>query len=143
MKENENTFDKNKYINIMETTKTIYQLHEDHKTWLNKLAFYDDEILIMKNRISEIAKKNTSKEVLAFVEHFQNQLIVQKEQVDILNHEINKHEESIEAKANKKSVASGAKKFFDHSTQREKIESFEKNFNDLRKELIHFLSKWM
>lgn len=127
----------------METTKTIYQLHEDHKIWLNKLAFYEDEILIMKNRISEIAKKNTSKEVLSFVEHFQNQLIVQKEQIDTLNHEINTHEDSIEAKANKKTVASGNKKFFDHSSQRDKIESFEKNFNDLRKELIHFLSKWM
>ncbi len=127
----------------METTKTIYQLHEDHKTWINKLAFYKDEILIMKNRIHEIAKRNTSKEVLAFVEHYQNQLIVQKEQIDILNHEINTHEDSIEAKANKKAVVSGQKKFFDHSAQREKIEKFENNFNDLRKDLIHFLSKWM
>lgn len=127
----------------MKTTKTIYQLHEDHKIWLNKLAFYEDEILIMKGRLTEIVKKNTSKEVLAFVEHFQNQLIVQKEQIDILNHEVNSHEASIEAKANKKSVASGQKKFFDHSEQRDKIESFESNFNDLRKELIHFLSKWM
>lgn len=127
----------------METTKTIYQLHEDHRTWLNKLAFYEDEILIMKSRITEIAKKNTSKEVLSFVEHFQNQLIVQKEQIDILNHDINSHESSIEAKVNKKGVASGDKKFFDHTEQREKIENFEKNFNSLRKELIHFLSKWM
>lgn len=127
----------------METTKTIYQLHEDHKTWLNKLTFYKDEILIMSNRISEIAKKNTSKEVLSFVEHFQNQLIVQKEQIDILKHEINNHERSIEAKANKKAVTNESKKFLDHSTQRNNVESFEKIFNDLRNELIHFLAKWM
>lgn len=127
----------------MQTSKTIYELHEDHKIWLNKLAFYKDEILIMQNRISEVAKKNTSKEVRSFVEHFQNQLIVQKEQIDILHHEIINHENSIEEKSNKKSVVSGNKKFFDHSTQREKIEIFEKQFNELRKELIHFLSKWM
>lgn len=127
----------------METTKTIYQLHEDHKTWLNKLEFYKDEILIMQSRISEIAKKNTSKEVLSFVEHFQNQLIVQKEQIDTLKHEINSHERSIEEKANKKSVANESKKFLDHFAQRNSVEHFEKNFNDLRKELIHFLSKWM
>jgi len=107
------------------------------------LAFYKDEILVMQNRISEIAKKNTSKDVLSFVEHFQNQLIVQKEQIDTLNHEINIHEDSIEAKANKKAVANGQKKFFDHSMQRDKIEVFEKDFNDLRKELIHFVSKWI
>ncbi|MES2285496.1 MAG: hypothetical protein V4547_07395 [Bacteroidota bacterium] len=127
----------------METTKTLYQLHEDHKTWLNKLAFYKDEIQIMQNRISEIAKKNTSKEVLSFVEHFQNQLIVQKEQIDTLKHEINSHERSIEEKVNKKAVANESKKFLDHSTQRNSVESFENNFNALRKELIHFLSKWM
>jgi len=127
----------------METTKTIYQLHEDHKTWLNKLEFYKDEILIMQSRISEIAKKNTSKEVLPFVEHFQNQLIVQKEQIDILIHEINSHERSIEERVNKKAVANESKKFIDHSAQRNSVESFEKVFNDLRKELILFLSKWM
>ncbi len=118
-------------------------MHEDHETWLNKLAFYKDEIQTMQNRISEIDKKNTSKEVRSFVEHFQNQLIVQKEQIDILKHEINSHERSIEEKANKKAVANESKKFQDHSTQRNNVESFEKNFNDLRKELIHFLSKWM
>jgi hypothetical protein len=127
----------------METTKTIYQLHEDHKTWLNKLEFYKDEILIMQNRISEIAKKNTSKEVLSFVEHFQNQLIVQKEQIDTVKHEINSHERSLEEKVNKKAVANESKKFLDHPEQRNNVESFEKNFNDLRKELIQFLSKWM
>ena len=127
----------------METTKTIYELHEDHKTWLNKLEFYADEILIMQNRIAEIVKKNTSKEVLSFVEHFQNQLIVQKEQIDILKHEVNSHERSIEEKANKESVANESQKFIDHTVQRDKIDSFEKNFNELRKELIHFFSKWM
>ena len=59
----------------MSTQKTIYQLHEEHKTWLNKLLFYKDELSIMQNRISEIAQKNTSKEVLSLVERFQNQLI--------------------------------------------------------------------
>lgn len=127
----------------METTKTVYELHEDHKIWLNKLEFYADEILIMQNRISEIVKKNTSKEVLSFIEHFQNQLIVQKEQIDILRHEVKSHEASIEVKADKKSVADESQKFIDHTVQRDKIDSFERNFNELRKELIHFVSKWM
>jgi hypothetical protein len=127
----------------METTKTIYQLHEDHKIWLNKLAFYEDEILIMKKRIAELAKKNTSKEILSFIEHFQNQLIVQKEQIDILKHDINSHEKYIEEMANKKSVADGTKKLEDHPSHNERIETFEKLFNDLRKELIHFIAKWM
>jgi hypothetical protein len=127
----------------METKKTIYQLHDDHKIWLNKLAFYADEIKIMQNRISEIAEKNTSKEVLSFVEHFQNQLIVQKEQIDVLKHEINQHESLIEAGINKNPVAVDHRKLPGHAEHQEKVETFEKIFNDLRKELIHFISKWM
>lgn len=127
----------------METKKTIYQLHEEHKIWLNKLAFYKDELLIMQNRISEISVKNTSKEVLAFVEHFQNQLIIQKEQIDILNHNIRKHETDLEKAADKNPVAIDKEKFADHTTQRDQVDTFERIFNELRKELIGFLSKWM
>ena len=127
----------------METKKTIYQLHEDHKIWLNKLAFYKDELSIMQNRISEIAKKNTSKEVLSFVEHFQNQLIVQKEQIDTLNHNIKEHESFLEDQANKNPTAIDHEKFADHAMNRDNVGNFEKTFNALRKELIDFLTKWM
>lgn len=97
----------------------------------------------MQNRISEIAKKNTSKEVLSFVEHFQNQLIVQKEQIDILNHDIKKHESFLETAANTNPTAVDHQKFPDHLIHRDSVENFEKIFNDLRKELIGFLSKWI
>ena len=127
----------------MITKKNIYQLHEEHKSWSNKLAFYNDELSIMQNRISEVAQKNTSKETLAFIEHFQNQLIVQKEQIDILNHNINKHELFLESRANTNPTAVDHEAFPDHELQRNQVETFETIFNDLRKELINFISKWM
>ena len=127
----------------MDTKKTIYQLHEEHKIWLNKLAFYKDELSIMQNRIAEIAQKNTSKEVLAFVEHFQNQLIIQRERIDNLNHDIKKDESFLESAAIKNPTAVDHEKFADHKAEREDVEKFEQMFNDLRKELIDFLSKWM
>lgn len=127
----------------MNNQKTIYQLHEEHKTWLNKLLFYKDELSIMQNRISEIAQKNTSKEVLSLVERFQNQLIIQKEQIDILNHDIKGHEMQLEAAVKQNPTAIDHQKFPDHPVQRESVETFEKMFNDLRAELIRFLSKWM
>ncbi len=127
----------------METKKTIYELHDDHKIWLNKLAFYKDEISIMQNRIAEIAEKNSSKEVRSFVEHFQNQLIVQKEQIDILNHDIKSHESFLESAVKKNRSGVDKEKFENHPVHKKNVEKFEKIFNDLRKELIDFLSKWM
>lgn len=127
----------------METTKTIYQLHEEHKTWLNKLLFYKDELSIMTNRLSEVASKNTSSEVLALVDHFNNQLIIQKEQIDILNHDIKSHESYLEAAVRKNVNDIEHAKFSDHKNLRESIAVFEKIFKELREELIDFLSKWM
>jgi hypothetical protein len=127
----------------MEIKKSIYQLHEENKVWLNVLLFYKDDIRIMQARIEEIAQKNTQKEVLAFVEHFQNQLIVQKEQIDVLNHEIKKQEFLLEQAAKKNPIAVDHQRFPDQDLQRDRIRSFEKIMEELRKELISFLSKWM
>lgn len=127
----------------METTKTIYELHEEHKTWLNKLLFYKEELLIMKSRLTEVAQKNTSSEVRALVDHFNNQLIIQKEQIDILNHDIKSHESYLHATVRTSINAIENTKFSDHSKHRESIAVFEKLFKELREELIDFLSKWM
>jgi hypothetical protein len=95
----------------METKKTIYQLHEEHKTWLNKLLFYKDELKIMEKRILEVAERNTSKEVRALADHFTNQLIIQKEQIDILTHDIKSHELHLEAAVQKNPIVLIMKNF--------------------------------
>jgi len=123
--------------------KLTLELHEEHKTWLNKIAFYKDDLKIMRKRLEEIASKNTGKDVLALVEHFQNQFIVQDEAMDILKHDINDHETFIENKVNENSVALGKQKMHDHPKHRAEMEAFEKNFNSLRHEFIGFAAKWM
>lgn len=127
----------------METKTTISQLHEEHKTWLNKLLFYKDELSIMANRIAEIGTKNTSQEARSLCDHFNNQLIIQREQIDILNHDIKSHESYLEAALRNNPDAYDHQKFSDHKKHRESIAVFEKLFKDLREELIDFLSKWM
>ncbi|CAM4197982.1 hypothetical protein [Flavobacterium weaverense] len=127
----------------METTKTIYELHEEHKTWLNKLLFYKDELFIMENRISEIAEKNTSTEVRTLIDYFYNQISIQKEEIDFINHDINSHEAFLEDALRKNHNSIQNDKFLDHKKHRESVTIFEKLFRELREELIEFLSKWM
>lgn len=127
----------------MEKVKTIKELHDEHKIWLNKLLFYQDELIIMAGRIAEVEKKNSSDEVHALVDHFQNQFVIQKEQIDILKHDIRSHELFLEGAIIKNHDSIDQEKFSDHKKHRESILVFEKIFNDLRGELIQFLSKWM
>lgn len=127
----------------METKKSIYPIHEEHKTWLNKLLIYKDELNVMANRIMEVGEKNTSNEVRSLADHFHNQLIIQKEQIDILNHEIESHETYLQSAAQRNPNPIDHEKFSDHKKHRENIAVFEKLFRELREELIDFLSKWM
>lgn len=123
--------------------KTIDELHSEHKEWINKLAFYADEVALMKKHVSDIAARNTQKETLAQVEHFQNQLIIQKDHIDTLKHEVNDHESYLENRVDENPVAAGKRMVHDHPLLRDRMESFEKIFNELRRELLVFLSRTM
>jgi|688.fasta_scaffold339328_3 hypothetical protein len=123
--------------------KAIYDLHAEAKEWKNKLDFYRDDLSVMEKRISEVASKNTSKDVQAFVEHFQNQVILQKEQLDLMEKEVRKFSHSLDEEVTKNPVAVDHRKVSDNQSLRDKVDTFEKIFNDLRQELIRFLAKWM
>jgi hypothetical protein len=124
-------------------TVLLTEQHVAYREWLNLLAFYKDELKIMQNRIAEIAERNTKTDVLAQVEHFQNMLIIQKNQIDRLRHDIDKQEEELVSLALKNPVASDHRRVELHPEQKQKIELFEKIFNELRHELILWLTKVM
>ena len=124
-------------------TEKIYTRHEQNKEWMNSLLFYNDEMKVMNHRIEEIAAKNSSKEILAQVEHFQNQLIVQHDNVDGLKHDINLSNDAIVKQIKESDVALERKRMKEQSDFETKIKDFEKVFSELKNELNVFLSKWM
>lgn len=125
----------------MTTEKKIYTLHQEHQEWLKKLSFYKDDLVILQNRVEEVAANYTSKEFQAMVDHFLNQFLIQREQIQHLKHEIKNLEVQIENEVHKNSTAVDHRTMPDHAEQREKIETFEQIFTELRKDLMNFLSK--
>jgi HAMP domain-containing protein len=123
--------------------KYIYDLHHEYKEWLNTLSFYEDDILIMRKRVEEIAAKYTDKEVMAMVEHFQNQLILQQEQLEILRKKVKQGENKLEENIENNPTAVDHRKVDDNGAARDEMQTFEKLFNELRRELIRFLARWM
>ncbi len=127
----------------MKTGEKLYTQHADHTEWMSKLKFYADEITLMKGRLGELASKNNQSDVLAQVEHFQNQLIVQKNNIDELAHTMKVDESSLEKEVNKNPVAVDHREMPSHSKEKEAVDAFEKNFNELRAEFKTFAAKWM
>lgn len=124
-------------------TKKLMELHTENKEWLGMLAFYKEDLKIIEKRIAEIASKNSSKDVLAQVEHFQNQFIIQRNNIDELKHEINVGEEAVMANIKANPVASDHRKKEDHTDTRDKVLTLEKIINELRHEANRFCAKWM
>ena len=127
----------------MKTGEKLYTQHADHTEWMSKLKFYADEITLMKGRLGELASKNNQQDVLVLVEHFQNQLIVQKNNIDELAHTMKVDESSLEKEVNKNPVAVDHREMPSHSKEKEAVDAFEKNFNELRAEFKTFAAKWM
>lgn len=116
-------------------------LHQEHLEWLNKLDFYKDDIAILKRRIEEVAAKNTGHDVMAMIEHFQNQLIIQRNELDEFRHAIKEHENEVEAAVKSNPTATNRQRLSDDPMLRTRMERYETIFNELRMELYRFLSK--
>jgi hypothetical protein len=123
------------------TQKPLFKLHIEHKEWLNKLAFYEDEIRLMQSRIADIASKNINIDAMIQVEHYRNHLAVQKEYIEILRHNINEQEAYLQKKMIQNPAVADQRSTSEQPYHKSEIESFEKNYNALRKDLIDFLCK--
>ena len=121
----------------------ISDLHGDHRIWLSALVFYKQEVALLEDRIAEIAKRNTATEVLAEMEHFQNQYIRQAEVIDTLRNKINHHVDDLAREYKERPVAVDHRLFTDHTGMREEMDTFESIYGELKRELMRWLAKRM
>ena len=122
----------------------IATMGDEHSAWLRALDFYKQELNIVKNRLTEVAGKNTGGTITKDIEHFENQIKVQVNNIDNLHHAINDNLSRSVAQA--KNNAAG---YIDsalltaHTDQHGQYTSLEQTINDLRQEFNRFASKWM
>lgn len=124
----------------MDTVK-IEVLHAEHREWLNKIDFYYDDLKIMRHRLEEVAARNTNKSLMAQVEHYQNQFVIQRNELDEMKHAINQSETSIAENVAQNGTAVNRRSVADDQSMRERMSQFDKLFLQLRVELMSFLAK--
>ncbi|MDX1903652.1 MAG: hypothetical protein SFU27_05785 [Thermonemataceae bacterium] len=128
---------------MKEKKKHINELHFEHKLWQSEANFFTDELKIYQNRLEEIATKNTGDEISKKISHFQNQFIIQKEQLDILNHEIKVHEQYLSGVAQENTNSVDHKLFDNHGELEDKANTFRKLYAELKQEFMTFLAQSM
>ncbi|MDR0802721.1 hypothetical protein [Fluviicola sp.] len=127
----------------MSTKDFIFKQHEEHVEWTKKLDFYKDEIKILQERLEEIVQKNNQKDVLILVEHFQNQLIIYRNNIDEIQHKITVSEDKLQSEIDKNPVASDHRKTEYHQAEKDEVQIFEKLFKEFHDEFNQFVSKWI
>ncbi|MCU0324718.1 MAG: hypothetical protein MUF45_05635 [Spirosomaceae bacterium] len=125
----------------MKQQEYLFDLHEDHIEWLKALAFYEDELQILKNRLGEVSFKNTDQAIKMQVEKFQNQFLIQKNEIDYLKHYINQDEKSITDEILSNPTASDRRKADDNIELRDRYETFITLFGNLKEEFNDFAGK--
>ena len=131
----------------METQKTkkvhADDLHFEHKLWANQLNFYRDELIILQNRLDEVALKNNEKEVTIKIEQFQNKLTIQNNHLVKLRHDIQGSEKQLAASAEKNPIAFDHHLFQDHEGERKKVEVFTTLYTELKQDFYKFAAEWL
>lgn len=115
--------------------------HKELKDWVSMLVFFENEMNGFQKRLMDISTHNTKPHVLKQVEHFQNQFIIQKENFDILNHEIKIHQQLIAKEMQGSDIFDNMEITDQQYFLRDKMHTAEKIFITLKHEFYNFAGR--
>ncbi len=119
----------------------IGDMHAEHRQWQENLLFYQDELRTFQDRLREVTSKTPSAEVMAWVEHFQNQFGIQQQLIDEITHSLREHERDMKATLEGGASAENEAWLHDHAEERGKMRVFDRFHQEQKKNLTKFLAK--
>lgn len=125
----------------MTSQEYLFDLHADHIEWSKALDFYIDDLRILQNRLSEVSIKNTGSSVKMEVEKFQNQFVIQKNEIEILKHKIGLTEDQVENNVLANPIASDHRKMDQNKALIGRMHTFQKLFAEMKAEFNDFIGK--
>ena len=130
----------------METKSDVLyneDLHFEHKHWQSELALWEDELKSFNHRLEELVKRWTNKDVLAQLEHYQNEFILHGNVLETLLHQINAHEDNMAEHYKRNEDVINRELAKQHLEFRDKMENQREIYSKLKKDFFKFLSKYL
>ena len=118
-------------------------LHFEHMVWKRQLEFSKEELEFFKRRLQEVSVRYSDSDIKKQVEHFQNQFIIQRDEIDRFLHDITIHEDALAREAKEHPIAVDHRLLNDHPKERDRFETFQKLYSELKKEYMDYLRKYM
>ncbi|NNE26177.1 MAG: hypothetical protein HKN09_04990 [Saprospiraceae bacterium] len=121
----------------MQDTTMIYH-HNEHRDWMSKINFYQDEIKIFQSTLSKVIQAHPDIfSIIDLVHEYRRILLRKLEKLDNMRYQIALHEHQL-AKA--KDDAENDQ-LWDHQEVRDRMINFESEFESFKSALRHFASK--
>lgn len=127
----------------MSFTSAVSHGGADHLQWIKEIEFYKDEFNVFTKRLEEIVRKNTDRNVMAEAEHFQNQFIIQQNNIDEIKHSVTRHSSKVAADSKEHAGRIKTLLVIEHEDLQNRMAVLEKSIRDIRNDFNKFLSKWM
>lgn len=126
------------------TKINIAHLGNEHTSWTRSLNFYKTEILILKLILTELAGKNSGKDVMKEVEHYENVFRIHINNIDTISHEIQVNASAIgrQAQAANAGYIDG-ELAATQTALGAKVESEEDALRSIIREFRKFAAQWM
>lgn len=115
--------------------------HKELKEWRSAMELFMQELQGYNQRLNDVAGKNNKDVVLKQVEHFQNQFIVQKDNIQTMLHEIKIQEQNIAEDVKRDKILDETDIIGNQSFLREKVHTTEKIFVALKHDFYSFLAR--
>jgi hypothetical protein len=128
----------------MESTVSIEQFQEELQSWKHELSSVKQEIRHFEHHLEEMSTKKLPRELLAQVEHFQNNFICQKEVIDKLRHDLPDSRYKVEHIFNSFTAPNREQHDLDpHEALGERMDTFRKIYDEVKQHFKDFESEWM
>ena len=114
--------------------------HKEIREWNASLDLYNTELVSFQNRLAEVVKKNTGELGLKQVEHFQNQFVIHKDNIQTLQHDIRIQEQDIAEDVRRDAILEEKDIIGNQSFLRDKVHMAEKLWVSLRHDFYRFLA---
>lgn len=125
-----------------QSTVSIEQFQDELQSWKRELSSTKEEIKSFEQELASLTCKNNNREVLAHVEHFQNNFIRQKEVIDELRHDLPDSRNKVENIFNSRHQSS-EEDHDAHAYLADRMETFRKLYHELKDDFQKFESEYL
>jgi hypothetical protein len=121
----------------------ISRISNEHSDWNRATSFYLDELNILNHRLQDISSMYSKEEVKAQVEHFQNQFIIQRNNLEELSKKIKNHEHHLAQDSLSHAQHLTSDTINEHNTLRESYMGLVKVIVELKSDFYKFVAGYM